>query len=158
MILDRIDRMSLHVPSLPVLERLSEALAAVRTGALAATDGRVDLGEDLYLLVSTGTTKAPSEVAWEAHRAFLDLHMVLSGREGLGRTDLRDARARTEYDAATDAQLFDADGPTTALVLAPGDFAVFFPGDVHRTWVAVEGPGPLRKVVAKIGTRYAAWK
>jgi biofilm protein TabA len=38
----------------------------------------------------------------------------------------------------------------TRLVLTPGMFAIFFPGELHKPCRALNAPMPIRKVVIKI--------
>ena len=45
---------------------------------------------------------------------------------------------------------FVDDEQTSYLALQPGDFAIFWPGELHRPLCTLTTPGPVKKLVVKV--------
>lgn len=143
----------------PVWERSFQALEALDSGA---PEGRVDLqGEDggeLNLRVMEYATRPVDSCVLEAHREFLDIHVVLRGAERIDWFPVSALKVKAAYDDGRDVVFFDRPVEAPASVtLRPGMFAVMFPGDAHMPQMIVDGePAPLRKAVVKIRARLVA--
>ena len=101
---------------------------------------RVELkGGDVYAARFTYETIPAEESFFEAHRKYLDIHIMAEGSEGV------------EFDRveANDFYAYRGEGDYK-LVLSPGDFLVVFPGDAHRIKMQVDGPKTVSKVVFKV--------
>lgn len=115
---------------------------------LRAPLGRIDVeGDDLFINnVEASLVEADKQVL-EAHREYIDIHVVLQGCERIGWLPLdRCHDIRQAFDAAADCALY-ADKPASWATLGPGDFAVVFPEDAHAP---VVGQGTVRKLIGKI--------
>ena len=110
---------------------------------------RVELKGDLvYCTRFTYETIPQEESFFEAHRRYLDIHIMVEGEE---RVDMN----RPEDLKLTDAQegnYFYAYQWESwhSTVLKPGEFLVVFPGDAHRIKVQVDGPKTVSKAVFKV--------
>jgi len=110
---------------------------------------RVELkGSDVYATRFTYETAAPEESFFEAHRKYLDIHIMLSGSE---RVEIAPPEKLTEFERteANDFYAYRGEGDYK-LVLSPGDFLVVFPNDAHRIKMRVDGPETVTKVVFKV--------
>ncbi len=97
------------------------------------------------------TTLPPEEAAFEAHRAFIDIQLIVEGRETIYWAPLaRLPGIRTPYDYAKDIVYFDEPETSVALRLEAGDFVVLFPTDGHKPKCIATDPSPVRKVVVKV--------
>lgn len=105
-------------------------------------DGRL-----VYAMVQEYDTLERTRGAWEAHRQFIDLQYVVSGRERIGYAHVGRLIPGC-YDQARDFLPLDGEGDF--LALGPGDFMLLFPEDAHMPRIAVAAPGLVRKVVVKI--------
>lgn len=87
----------------------------------------------------------------EAHRHFIDVQYLVCGNELMGvSTGGAEPAIHQPYDDVRDI-IFYQDAPNETLVLMqPGNFAVFFPQDIHRPNCALHAPEAIRKVVVKI--------
>ncbi len=146
MVLDCVTYAAVYDGLSPILQRALGYLTATDWGRRAP--GRHDFeGDDLFAIVADYHTRPPAEVPWEAHRRYIDVQYVHSGRERIGHADLA-TLAATPYDEARD--LVSADGPGGFVTLTAGAFAILWPHDAHRPGVAVDGPEAVRKVVLKV--------
>jgi len=143
----------------PMLDRGLEALRrltgeAAASRAHAPADGRYELeGEELYASLSTYLTGEPAGKPFEAHRRYIDIQAVLSGREALYWAPLAGLRPRGGYSEAEDITLHEdpMDGGA-GLSLEPGAFVVLFPQDAHKPGCCTARGGiqQVRKLVLKV--------
>ncbi|WP_221074699.1 YhcH/YjgK/YiaL family protein [Agarivorans aestuarii] len=121
--------------------------------ALAAEkeDGRYELSGDgvFVLLMSPGTEEFAKRKA-EIHKQHLDIQILLDGEEQIGYTHelAEEALALTELE--NDVAFFEQASNEQMVKLGKGDFAVFYPDEVHRPLCAVAEPRQVRKAVVKI--------
>jgi YhcH/YjgK/YiaL family protein len=110
--------------------------------------GRIDIdGTGLYAMVSAQQGKWPSEARLEAHRKYIDIHYLLSGKETMGWRATSDCREPEQlYDREKDFAQF-SDEPSLWLTMHPGTWAIFFPWDAHAPLVS---NGDIHKVVIKV--------
>ena len=110
---------------------------------------RVEIkGSDVYATRFTYETIPEEESFFEAHRNYLDIHLMLEGSE---RVEIAPPETLTEFDRveANDFYAYRGEGQYR-LVLSPGDFLVVFPNDAHRIKMQVSGPETVSKAVFKV--------
>lgn len=110
--------------------------------------GRIEVDGDRLFInnVEADLTDSATQPL-EAHREYIDVHVVLGGEEHFGWRPLADCAAvRQSYDPAADCALY-ADRPSSWLTLRPGQAAIVFPEDPHAP---VVGEGRVRKLIGKI--------
>lgn len=121
-------------------------LRAIEDGQTIAVDSpRISARVQAY------ETLAPHKVRFEAHRAYIDIQLVLSGREAIYWAPLaRVPEVSVPYDHDKDVILFEEPDVAVALTLEAGDYAVFFPTDAHKPGCVAAQPGHVRKIVMKV--------
>ena len=113
--------------------------------------GRHDIaGDDCFALVQAYTTKPLAEGKFEAHRNYIDIQFVQSGRETLLWAPLAGLAETKSYDSEKDYALFAAPANATPLRLRSGEFMIFYPEDAHAPCLELDGPCEVRKVVVKV--------
>ncbi len=129
---------------------LDLALEHIREDFLSCVgETRVELkGGDVYATRFTYETVPAEESFFEAHRKYLDIHIMVSGSEGV---EIAPPEKLTEFDRAeaNDFYAYRGEGDYK-LNLSPGDFLVVFPGDAHRIKMQTAGPQTVSKVVFKV--------
>ncbi|MDO4584851.1 MAG: YhcH/YjgK/YiaL family protein [Planctomycetia bacterium] len=116
-------------------------------------------GERIFLNIQEYLTKPAEEAVLEAHRKYIDLQIVLEGKEWMGYARYeKELPTLGEYDETADVQFFpksvmpfwapNAESPQKFLA-TPGTIAIFTPQDVHASQVWVEKPQNVRKMVVK---------
>ena len=107
-------------------------------------------GDDFFVNIFHYQTAGEDARIWEAHRDYIDVHLVLDGREWVRQAFLADCAAG-EYHADRDYQAIDSAHARSSLLLEPGYLAVFYPEDAHQTGLFINQPGEtLHKAVFKI--------
>lgn len=143
------------------LNRLLDFCAGLDTTVLR--EGRYNFfpGEDIIVLINERITQPIFQRPAEVHRHYVELHYVVSGGECIGyypdtgnysvSADLLQEKDTLYYQDAPDA-------PEVMLPLIPGDYAVFFPEDVHRPFCVRpqngSQPEDIKKIVIKFPTEY----
>ena len=123
-----------------------------KTDILSLPAGNYDLqGRDIYVQVIDTTTKPFTETRPEIHREYIDVQYLCKGVEKMGFA-VEDGTNTVAEDLLKERDLLFYTGVKneSTLLMLPGNFAVFFPNDVHRPACAVDQPMPIRKVVVKI--------
>jgi biofilm protein TabA len=135
---------SLH-PALPAVQAFLANL-----GQDDLPEGRRDLqGDDLYISSSPHARKRPaSEALLEAHRAYIDVQVILEGSDTMGWAPLDACRnVSVPYDAIKDIVFFNDHAENTITVQA-GQLVVFFPEDAHAPLIGDKGT--VKKLVVKV--------
>ncbi|WP_165798369.1 YhcH/YjgK/YiaL family protein [Chitinophaga costaii] len=109
-------------------------------------------GDTVYASITEGPSKTLEQAGWESHRKYIDLQYVLRGKEQISVVPIEKATVVHPYEATRDGASYTATG--TDYIAAPGTFYLFFPHDVHRPNVQVNGYDIVKKLVIKI--RYFA--
>lgn len=104
-------------------------------------------GRRVYAVVQDYQSKRAEEGKWEAHRKYIDLQYVVSGRERFGYAPAG-RMAAGPYDEERDLERPDGDG--AFVELRAGDFMLLWPGEAHMPGMAIGEPAEVRKVVVKI--------
>ena len=119
------------------------------TDLLNAEIGKFEIdGKNVFAIVSEYDSKVHEDCRLEAHRAYADIQYIISGREAIGYTPLNNQAITSEYNAEKDIIFFA--GETAQLPLEAGMFAMFFPQDIHRPCMQINGPEKVKKVVIKV--------
>lgn len=149
MILDTLDN-SARYESLN--SRFAKAFAYLRTVDGTQPLGRFDIdGDDCFALVQTYETKPVEKAKFEAHRKYIDVQFLYSGRESILWAPLATMQEETmAFDEGKDAALWKLTPDLTPLHLSAGHFTVLYPQDAHAPCVEWDKPEQVFKVVVKV--------
>jgi biofilm protein TabA len=148
MILDVLANRERYGRMHPRIGRALEYLGKTDFSAMA--DGRHPIdGDDLYALVLSYETEAEQERRFEAHRNYLDIQCILSGREIIYWAPTEELSALDDYSEEKDIVFLSGEA-RARLRLTAGSFAVFYPEDAHKPNCAWDEPQRARKVVVKV--------
>ncbi|MDO4296956.1 MAG: YhcH/YjgK/YiaL family protein [Lachnospiraceae bacterium] len=129
---------------------LLECFAYARTHNLAELEpGSYEIdGKRLFVNIVEYTTTTPENRIWEAHRKYLDLHLMLNGTEQI---DLNFISNMEQKDYVANDDFLPLEGEkNSSVILKSGDFLICYPNDGHRTAVAVETPEKVKKAIFKL--------
>lgn len=105
-------------------------------------------GDRLFVNVVEYRTTTPEKRFWEAHRDYLDVHVMLQGEEQIDLNFLHNMKTG-EYVPQEDFVPMTGE-KNSSVILRPGDFLICYPNDGHRTAVAVEAPEMIKKAIFKV--------
>ncbi len=147
MIIDTIKNAPKYFSAHPLFAQAFEYIN--NTDLANAPDGKSEIGEGLKAIFSNapGKTKETSLAKFECHNKNIDIQLCISGKETIGWTPREKCvTPNGDYNEEKDVQLYH-DGADTFFELTDGQFAIFFPEDVHAPMI---GEGNIKKLVIKV--------
>lgn len=152
MIVDQLERAGQYSEDGSALRRALEYLE--RENLLAMEPGRIEIeGDEIYLMRQRYSTRAVDGALYEAHRRYLDVHLVLAGRETMYWAPTASLQVAETYVEDSDAQMLrDAvsTSPRAAVHLTTGTFAVVYPDDAHIPCCDWNATAEVEKAVVKV--------
>lgn len=148
MIVDSINNGSKYASLHPLFAKAFEFINNTDLSALEV--GKFDIdGENIRGIVSDkeGTTAKASIAKFECHNAHIDIQVCIRGKETIGWKPRNSCLSpRGEYNPDKDV-LFYEDAPDMYFGLTDGQFAIFYPEDVHAPMIGKE---VIKKLVVKV--------
>jgi len=117
-----------------------EHLAAIGTDVLKIE------GDEIFAQRFHLQTVPFDETFFEAHARYADVQLVVEGCEQM---DIAPAYTLEQYEHRGDFYALRGE-KKQSIVLTPGQFAIFLPGDAHRLKIAVGEPAPVTRVLFKV--------
>jgi len=147
-----VDTLEQHHPYLSFSPRFAAAFAFLQNVPANIPLGRHDIdGDNCFALVQTYTSKPLTQAKFEAHKKYLDIQFIQSGRETLLWAPLAACTQITEpYLEEKDVMFFALPAAMTQINLRAGEFAIFSPTDGHAPGVEYGGAVEVRKIVIKV--------
>ena len=147
MIVDTITNASKYFSVHPLFKRAFEYIE--QTDLVNTPDGKLEIAEGLKAIFSnkTGMTAGASVAKFECHDQHIDIQLCIKGVETIGWKPRE--KCITEnggYNPDKDVQLYN-EQPDMYFQLTNGQFAIFFPEDVHAPMI---GDGEIKKLVIKV--------
>lgn len=108
-------------------------------------------GDELYASVQSYDSKLAKDAKFEGHKCYIDIQYIVKGQEQMQVADVSKMQANTEYNEVKDCTFYENSDAASTLIVGEGDYAVFFPHDIHRPGMSVnENPAPVEKIVVKV--------
>lgn len=152
MILDTLDNAARYTSIHPLFAKVFDYLRTVNG---TETPGRYDIeGDQAFALVQTYATKPVEKALFEAHRKYIDVQFIFSGRETILWAPLAAMKEETmAFDESKDAALWKLVPEATDLHLSGGHFCILYPQDAHAPCVEWETSEQIFKVVVKVAVQ-----
>jgi YhcH/YjgK/YiaL family protein len=147
MIIDTLQNASKYYSAHPLFAKAFQYIE--ETDLAGAADGKSDVADGLKAIFSNapGKTKEASLSKFECHNKNIDIQVCINGKETIGwKPREKCVSENGEYNAEKDVQFYN-DAPDTFFQLTNGQFAIFFPEDVHAPMI---GEGEIKKLVIKV--------
>lgn len=110
-------------------------------------------GKDIFAQVIDTTTKKKDDVRPEVHKNYIDVQFSVEGKEKIGfARDSDNNKVLEDLFEEKDIKFYEKMENEIDLIMKPGNFAVFFPKDVHRPGCSLGEACTIRKVIVKINT------
>jgi biofilm protein TabA len=132
--------------------RFAKAFAFLRTVDGTQTLGRHEIdGDQVFALVERYHTKPLENGLFEAHRKYIDVQFLYSGRETILWTPLALMQEETRsYDAVKDIAKWKLVPDYTPLHLSAGHMVILYPQDAHAPTLEWGQSEQVFKVVVKV--------
>lgn len=122
----------------------------INNDLLSLPKGKTEIdGKNVFVNRDTYIAKPLKDCFYENHENYLDLQIVLKGKEGFGYTDISNPsiKVTTPYDSEKDVTKYSAENGVF-FTLEEG-FALVYPEDVHLAKLDIDG-NVVEKAVIKI--------
>jgi YhcH/YjgK/YiaL family protein len=149
MILDTLDNAARYAS---LNSRFTKAFDFLRGVDGSQALGRHDLdGDACFALVQTYETKPEEKALFEAHRKYIDVQYIHSGRETILWAPLAAMKEETmAYSDEKDAALWKLVPEATPLHVSASQFSILWPQDAHAPCIERGRPEQVFKVVVKV--------
>ena len=147
MIVDTIANAHKYLSLHPLFARAFEFINA--TDLASEPDGKLDFAEGLKAIFSnkTGMSAEASVSKFECHNKNIDIQLCINGVETIGwKPREKCVSENGDYNPDKDVQLYH-EQPDMYFQLTDGQFAIFFPEDVHAPMI---GDASIKKLVIKV--------
>ena len=145
-----IDKLSNAEQYYGLSDRIGKALKYLQNTDLKNIEiGKHEIeGKNIFVVVSEYETKNIEQGKWEAHRKYIDIQYVVSGKEKIGYACINEMKVIGEYSEEKDVLFLEGEGDF--LLVNEGTFALFAPQDVHMPGIQVNSGQHVKKIVVKI--------
>lgn len=108
-------------------------------------------GQDIFVNIVGYETCEKEDRFWEAHRKYIDVHLMLDGCE---RIDVNFIENLEQKEYEEEGDFLPLDGEANGYVeLRKGDFLVCYPEDAHMTAIKVNDKEEIKKAIFKVIVR-----
>ncbi|EMW5168639.1 YhcH/YjgK/YiaL family protein [Raoultella sp. XY-1] len=132
---------------------IEKALDFLRTTDFSKLEtGVVEIeGRTIFAQILDLTTRPHDELRPEVHRRYLDIQFLYSGEEQIGvAIDTGNNVVNEELLEQRDIIFYHHSENESLIEMRPGNYAIFFPQDVHRPACNKHRATAIRKIVVKV--------
>lgn len=148
MIYDKIDNLEIYVG---ISEDIRLGLEWLRDVNSDIEKGVYELSPRVKAIVSEYTTKEVNENGYEAHRDYIDIQYLISGKEKICSIPLEYLKETKAYSKDIDAAFYEETAVNPQeMIIGNCYFAIFFPQDGHMPGLFVKEIENVMKVVIKV--------
>ena len=150
MVFDNLKNCELYYGMHP---RFKEAFDFIKKAIAENLDaGKYEIdGKELWASVQEYTSKLYEDAKAEAHKNYIDIQFIVSGIEKMANTEIANIEPNTEYNSEKDVMFYADKEDVSTLVAKSGDFAIFFPNDIHKPGMTFgDTPSEVKKIVVKV--------
>lgn len=149
MIIDSLKNSAIYEGMHPLFPRVFEFLRSTDMSSLPDGMNTIDGDELLVNVMQAASLKDPEDAKLEVHDKYIDIQVVLNGRESFGWTERSECSDPVApMDREKDVQFFD-DDHATRFTLKTGDFCILFPTDGHAPMIGSPGE-VVKKCIFKV--------
>lgn len=117
----------------------------------AKPEGKYDVTEDgVFLVLMKACTEDASVRKPEIHKQYIDIQIVLEGEEKIGYANTLGQETVALKTLENDVMFLDEVENEQFVYLGSGDFALFYPDQIHRPLCSVTQDSEVKKAILKI--------
>ncbi|MCR4617610.1 MAG: YhcH/YjgK/YiaL family protein [Lachnospiraceae bacterium] len=117
-------------------------------------DGKMPITDECYAIVSSYTTADRETKEYESHRKYLDVQMLIEGKEYIEIAPITELKVSKEYVEERDVMFFSNEVKGDNIVLEPMKPALLLPETGHMPGVICGSAQEVKKIVVKIPVSY----
>lgn len=151
MIYDKLENIGMYKSVHPRFAKVIEWIKSQDLKSLPVQKGTEIDGRNIYFNVDEYTTGSLYKKSYEGHKEYIDFQIVLKGREITEHTLLRgDEEEVRAYNPEKDNFKCHSNWDSE-MYLEDGNFAIYFPHDLHKPCISVGGKAcEMKKIVIKV--------
>ena len=107
-------------------------------------------GKEAYGLVQEYTTKTAEKGKFEGHRKYIDIQYIISGIEEIEVINISNAKSSIDYNEEKDIEFYENNTKSGKVILENGEYAIFYPSDIHKPGMSFESTTNVKKIVVKV--------
>jgi biofilm protein TabA len=155
MIVTHLNELSAQSAQLPGLQQAIHFIQ--QSAGQDLPDGRVEIdGKNVYALIQSYNSKLETEnPRFEAHRKYVDVQYIVSGKELIGWAPLAALSEATPYNDEKDVLHGRVSADALTLTrLSAGQATLLYPSDAHAPGLADGESTSVKKIVVKIALHF----
>lgn len=111
---------------------------------------RVDVNENFHYSIQSYDTKPEEQCKLESHRKYIDIQIMVSGKESMDLVDISRLSIKEQYDDSMDVMFWNIPNRMSKTTLVAGDCIVLYPETAHRGAQNLDGTERVLKIVGKV--------
>ena len=134
-------------------EGFDKAIAFIEDTDLSSLEaGRHEIsGSDVFALVQKYTTYPEADRFMEVHSDYADIQVMVSGTEIIYFAESSEGMDEHQaYTKEKDCALYKSEMDHTAVIMRDGEFALLYPGELHKPCCTLNEACDVMKIVIKI--------
>lgn len=113
-------------------------------------NGRIDITDRCYAMVSSYETAPRDDKAFESHRKYIDVQMLISGKEIIEIAPIDTLSVTEDYSDEKDCMFYSNETRGDDLILEPMNPVILMPEVGHMPGVSCVHSEKVKKIVVKI--------
>ena len=106
-------------------------------------------GDEFFVNIENYATVKREERFWEAHKKYIDVHMIIEGKESIDVSFCDDMQIKS-FDENRDFVELIGEEKATVNLINKGDFLICYPEDAHRTAIICQQSQTIKKLSLKL--------
>lgn len=145
LVTDKVDEEVIH-------SRVEEAVEYLTKLNITEADAenKVIVNDDFYYSVQSYDTKDAKECKLESHRKYIDIQIMVEGRESMDLVDISKLTVKEQYDTEKDVMFWNIPDRMSRTTLTEGDYIILYPENAHRGAQKMNESEHVLKIVGKI--------
>jgi YhcH/YjgK/YiaL family protein len=134
------------------LKKAMDWLVSQDLNKLEKSNYEID-GKNIYAMVSEYETKDPVNCRYEFHKKYIDIQLLISGKEIIHVTPVDNIEVTDDYNDSKDITfgILKDSNLQSRVIMTEGLAAIFYPGDAHQPNMRiVDNNSTNKKIVVKV--------
>lgn len=135
-----------------ITKRVNEAMEYLKQLKVSENDvcKRIDVNENFYYSIQGYNTKPAEQCKLESHRKYIDIQIMVCGREYIDLADISRLSVKEPYNEEKDIMFWNLPNRMSRISLVEGDCIVLYPETAHRGSQIYDGVEYVLKIVGKV--------